>query len=116
MQDIYNATNPDPCLGYLPGVRNACCGHGVSGAAYIQFDNGIIIRGEFIVEGAELIAIDDNGRMRKAICNSTNGTVSNAYNVIDQFSDDAPPNSLSRCEFDPNRNVYVIPTIKLIGE
>jgi hypothetical protein len=23
---------PDPCLGYLPGVRSACCGHGVTDA------------------------------------------------------------------------------------
>lgn len=33
---------PDPCLGRLPGVRNACCGHG--GDGYIQFDNGATIR------------------------------------------------------------------------
>lgn len=31
----------DPCLGKLPGVKNACCGHG--GDGYIQFENGVII-------------------------------------------------------------------------
>lgn len=32
----------DACLGKLPGVSNACCGHG-SGNGYIQFKNGTII-------------------------------------------------------------------------
>ena len=39
---------PDPCLGRLPGVSNACCGHGDGG--YIQFDNGVVLRGKFYVE------------------------------------------------------------------
>jgi hypothetical protein len=29
----------DACLGVLPGVRGACCGHGVS-QAYVLFDDG----------------------------------------------------------------------------
>ena len=33
----------DPCLGVLPGVNFACCGHGV-GNGYISFENGRIIR------------------------------------------------------------------------
>jgi hypothetical protein len=40
----------DPCLGRLPGVNFACCGHGVH-RGYISFTNGMIIRGKFnIVE------------------------------------------------------------------
>ena len=35
-----NEDDPDPCLGYLPGVVNACCGHGVQ-AGYLIFENGI---------------------------------------------------------------------------
>lgn len=35
----------DPCLGTLPGVQNACCGHGNTEQAYIQFENGEIYRG-----------------------------------------------------------------------
>lgn len=27
---------PDPCLGMLPGVNNACCGHGNAHQAYVQ--------------------------------------------------------------------------------
>lgn len=27
----------DGCLGALPGVMNACCGHGIEEAAYVQF-------------------------------------------------------------------------------
>ncbi len=30
-------TEPDPCIGYLPGVFNACCGHGDDAEAYITF-------------------------------------------------------------------------------
>jgi hypothetical protein len=36
----------DPCLGKLPGVIAACCGHGGTGEfhGYIYFENGKIIR------------------------------------------------------------------------
>jgi hypothetical protein len=41
----------DPCLGKLPGVRAACCGHGVKkgrlGQAYVLFESGRVIRGRF---------------------------------------------------------------------
>jgi hypothetical protein len=40
------AYGPDPCLGYLPGVQNACCGHGIQ-YGYVQFENGLTIRGVF---------------------------------------------------------------------
>ena len=59
--DIYTATRRcpaclkprtieghDPCLGTLPGVKFACCGHGVH-RGYISFTNGVIIRGKFNV-------------------------------------------------------------------
>lgn len=36
----------DGCLGTLPNVMNACCGHGNERQAYIMYDNGNIIRGE----------------------------------------------------------------------
>jgi hypothetical protein len=31
---------PDPCLGMLPGVWGACCGHGNSEDAYAMLDDG----------------------------------------------------------------------------
>jgi hypothetical protein len=37
----------DPCLGFLPGVKYACCGHGGKSASadgYIYFENGVVIR------------------------------------------------------------------------
>lgn len=36
----------DPCVGILPGVKFACCGHGDQRyeGAYIFFENGVIIR------------------------------------------------------------------------
>lgn len=39
----------DYCLGQLPGVIHACCGHGVD-EGYIMFENGVTIRGWFEVE------------------------------------------------------------------
>ena len=36
----------DGCLGTLPGVMNACCGHGEEGSAYIMYESGNIIRGK----------------------------------------------------------------------
>jgi hypothetical protein len=42
---------PDPCLGDLPGVDNACCGHGVPSQAYIRFTNGVTVRGFTEVDG-----------------------------------------------------------------
>ena len=35
----------DPCIASLPGVTNACCGHGVLSESYICFNNGLVIRG-----------------------------------------------------------------------
>ena len=35
----------DECLGVLPGVTNACCGHGIQKHAYICFENGVVLRG-----------------------------------------------------------------------
>ena len=36
----------DACLGTLPGVMNACCGHGDNRDAYVQFLGGFSINGE----------------------------------------------------------------------
>jgi len=42
----------DACLGELPGVIAACCGHGSKKNynSYIVFENGITIRGIFKVD------------------------------------------------------------------
>ena len=39
----------DPCIANLPGVTDACCGHGRH-EGYIVFENGTTIRGFFEVE------------------------------------------------------------------
>lgn len=36
----------DGCLGTLPNVMNACCGHGQRNEAYVQFWSGRCIRGK----------------------------------------------------------------------
>ncbi len=36
----------DVCLGTLPGVMNACCGHGDLRDAYVQFHDGTSIQGQ----------------------------------------------------------------------
>jgi len=35
---------PDPCMGMLPGVVGACCGHGFN-QGYIGFEDGTFIYG-----------------------------------------------------------------------
>ena len=35
----------DGCLGTLPNVRNACCGHGQVEESYVQFEDGSEARG-----------------------------------------------------------------------
>lgn len=47
----------DPCIANLEGVKNACCGHGVV-HGYVQFENGIVIRGFF--ENNTVIGDEDN--------------------------------------------------------
>jgi hypothetical protein len=39
----------DYCIRNLPGVKNACCGHGIEDG-YIQFNDGRCIRGKFEIE------------------------------------------------------------------
>lgn len=44
-----NENGDDACIASLGLVINACCGHGKN-KGYIQFDNGITIRGNFEIE------------------------------------------------------------------
>jgi len=43
----------DACLGTLPGVTSACCGHGDVAVAHITFTNGITIEGFRVTEDAK---------------------------------------------------------------
>jgi len=47
-----NIGEADPCLGDLPGVDNACCGHGVREQSYIRFTSGVVVKG-FEIEYTE---------------------------------------------------------------
>jgi hypothetical protein len=38
-------TGPDACIGMLPGVKEACCGHGKTGNAYVTLDDGTVLYG-----------------------------------------------------------------------
>ncbi len=40
----------DECLTMLPGVENACCGHGNRNDSYIMFKNGVLVRGFDVIE------------------------------------------------------------------
>ena len=57
-----NNTNEghDGCVGILPAVMNACCGHGESGEAYIQYLDGSDIRGQAAVD--EIAKLTEMGR------------------------------------------------------
>jgi len=41
---------PDPCLGYLPDVKFACCGHGRIGSAYVAMKDGRVLRGQAAID------------------------------------------------------------------
>ena len=41
----------DACLGTIPGVMNACCGHGNINEAYVQFTDGTTIRKSEVFKG-----------------------------------------------------------------
>ena len=43
----------DGCIGTLPDVINACCGHGDAGDAYVQFEDGTGLWGEEAMEYME---------------------------------------------------------------
>ena len=42
----------EPCLGVLPGVSSACCGHGVREKSYVWFTTGVVLEGFIIKETA----------------------------------------------------------------
>lgn len=56
----------DTCLGTLGHVINACCGHGKN-KGYIQFDNGVSIRGYFEVEHDKAFHIETLVRSEQEI-------------------------------------------------
>lgn len=45
----------DACISGLPGVMNACCGHGDPGDVYVQFDDGQHIQGQEAIEFFEVM-------------------------------------------------------------
>ncbi|TFJ92183.1 hypothetical protein E4U82_13915 [Lentibacillus salicampi] len=45
----------DACLGTLPGVMNACCGHGRLNEAYVQLWDGFCIRGKDAVVFSDIL-------------------------------------------------------------
>lgn len=42
---MQTAEGHDPCLGTLPGVINACCGHGNRSESFVMFEGGATLRG-----------------------------------------------------------------------
>jgi hypothetical protein len=47
------AVGHDGCLGEIPGVIFACCGHGNPAHAYIYWENGLMVRGFDVVRRIE---------------------------------------------------------------
>lgn len=45
----------DACLGTLIGTMNACCGHGQTNEAYIQFWDSRCVRGQDAIEVMKII-------------------------------------------------------------
>lgn len=50
---LMNDHEPDRCLGQLPGVDNACCGHGRREESYVRFKNGVVLLG-FVIGAGEI--------------------------------------------------------------
>ena len=44
---LFTKEGHDFCLGLLPFITNACCGHGIISEAYVQLGNFLCIRGKF---------------------------------------------------------------------
>lgn len=42
---VFKFMTPDACIGELPGVVGACCGHGIDREKYIIFEGGNRIQG-----------------------------------------------------------------------
>lgn len=45
----------DGCLDTLPGLMNACCGHGELNEAFVQFWDGKIIKGQRAIKIIQLL-------------------------------------------------------------
>ena len=52
----------DGCLGTLPEVINACCGHGQPAEAYVQFTSGEIIHGVMAREFIKMLLATSSPR------------------------------------------------------
>lgn len=59
-----NIDGHDACIGELKGVKNACCGHGRSNLAYVQFDHEFykIDPNKKIIEGNDALEYIKNNR------------------------------------------------------
>ena len=57
----------DGCIGTLPNVKNACCGHGEDNTAYVQLDHDDYENepNKFNIKGEEAIKyIKENGKIK----------------------------------------------------
>jgi len=73
---------PDPCLGTLSGVKNACCGHGSPTDAYVQFESGPTIRGMY---GFDHVPMGDPGPPRLVVRCSAHGPMMSTPNPWEPF-------------------------------
>jgi hypothetical protein len=54
----------DRCVGTLPGVMNACCGHGEVPLAYVQMPDGSLVQGQDALDVIDkLKTLLDNGTL-----------------------------------------------------
>lgn len=55
---VHQHHESDPCLGNLPGVDSACCGHGARELSFIKFTNGVVVK-QFIAERVQKCGIKE---------------------------------------------------------
>jgi hypothetical protein len=58
----------DACIANLPGVKFACCGHGVTGYGYISFEDGR----SFKVDGMNEFVVAEDGTTTYPLGNNDN--------------------------------------------
>ena len=55
----------DGCIGTLPDAINACCGHGFTDEAYVQFEDGRELRGPAAMEFMEPFKSEEEDEARE---------------------------------------------------
>lgn len=57
----------DPCLGLLPGVQSACCGHGLRPGSYVHFTTGVVLEDFTVTSQPDRLADQGANTMKRIL-------------------------------------------------